>query len=547
MNRYPGTLPFTTTDKDIFFGREKEMAELYQLIRLEQLVVLYGKSGLGKSSLIQAGIIPKIQSAAVYQPIYIRFTAYNEKEPYSPTQITKDNLAAAFDQPTFLATLKKDENTLWSVAKNRQINNGGHRLVLLFDQFEELFQYPEQEVQTFSRQLRELLTTAIPQRVRDKVNEQTDDFLTEDEEDALYEALDIKVVFGIRSDRMHLLNKLARSLPQILANNYELQPLAPEDAKEAIVLPARKEGDFATPPFEYSEGSLAQILDFLQDGETGRVEAFQLQLLCQTFEAKVGSSDIRRIELTNSDNLQQIIDDYFQDSVNALPPADKNRVEELIAKELISPDGTVRYSTFEQKLQSDYHISDALLDRLINLRLLRRERTSRGVIYEISHDTFLKPAREIKSQREEAEQGRALAEAQAKAEAERQRAEEQKQLTAKAQEATKRASNIAVLAVIAALIAIGAGIWALRAQEDAARSEKKAKQQLEENIKNQTVAKAQKYINFAKSYESYDKMDFACNSYNNALFLIKVSKIKDYEALPIYQEIKQLKKQISCD
>lgn len=121
MKRYPGTVPFTAKHKDLFFGREKEMAELYQLISLEQLVVLYGKSGLGKSSLIQAGIIPTIEVEAVYTPIYIRLTAFNEKEvnddSINPTQITKENIQKNFDTPTFLEQLRPNENSLWNNKK----------------------------------------------------------------------------------------------------------------------------------------------------------------------------------------------------------------------------------------------------------------------------------------------------------------------------------------------------------------------------------------------------------------------------------------------
>ena len=57
-NRYPGPKPFRTDEKDIFFGRDTDIAEFYKYIFLHQSVVLFGKSGYGKSSLINAGIIP---------------------------------------------------------------------------------------------------------------------------------------------------------------------------------------------------------------------------------------------------------------------------------------------------------------------------------------------------------------------------------------------------------------------------------------------------------------------------------------------------------
>ncbi len=55
--RYPGVQPFKTNESDIFFGRDDDKTKLYNLLMLEKLVVLFGKSGHGKSSLINAGII----------------------------------------------------------------------------------------------------------------------------------------------------------------------------------------------------------------------------------------------------------------------------------------------------------------------------------------------------------------------------------------------------------------------------------------------------------------------------------------------------------
>ncbi len=75
--RYPGAQPFSTTQEDIFFGREHDIESLYRLIRLEPLVVLYAKSGLGKSSLLNAGVVPEVLKDGKYLPVNIRFNAYN--------------------------------------------------------------------------------------------------------------------------------------------------------------------------------------------------------------------------------------------------------------------------------------------------------------------------------------------------------------------------------------------------------------------------------------------------------------------------------------
>ncbi|MBK8194997.1 MAG: hypothetical protein IPK76_17970 [Lewinellaceae bacterium] len=57
--RYPGVRPFETSEKHLFFGRSRDIEELYDLILLERLTVLFAKSGYGKSSLLKAGVIPR--------------------------------------------------------------------------------------------------------------------------------------------------------------------------------------------------------------------------------------------------------------------------------------------------------------------------------------------------------------------------------------------------------------------------------------------------------------------------------------------------------
>ncbi|HFA49352.1 MAG TPA: hypothetical protein ENJ95_10080, partial [Bacteroidetes bacterium] len=87
--RYPGVQPFTTGQANVFFGREHDTSELYRMLRREPLVVLYGKSGLGKSSLINAGIIPECRKTGEFAPITIRFGAWTEGTVDTPLGIAK--------------------------------------------------------------------------------------------------------------------------------------------------------------------------------------------------------------------------------------------------------------------------------------------------------------------------------------------------------------------------------------------------------------------------------------------------------------------------
>src|SRR5688572_5201164 len=64
-HRYPGVRPFEGADADLFFGRDRDKADLLGLIAIEKLIVLFGKSGYGKSSLLNAAIIPALKQKGV--------------------------------------------------------------------------------------------------------------------------------------------------------------------------------------------------------------------------------------------------------------------------------------------------------------------------------------------------------------------------------------------------------------------------------------------------------------------------------------------------
>ena len=70
-NPWPGLATFTEAQRAFFHGRDEEIRELTRRLERKTLTVLFGQSGLGKSSLLQAGVFPRLRSAG-YCPIYVR-------------------------------------------------------------------------------------------------------------------------------------------------------------------------------------------------------------------------------------------------------------------------------------------------------------------------------------------------------------------------------------------------------------------------------------------------------------------------------------------
>ena len=68
---WPGLRAFSESDSEFFFGRERETVDLLRLVQRASVVVLYGQSGLGKTSLLQAGLFPRLK-ALDFLPLRLR-------------------------------------------------------------------------------------------------------------------------------------------------------------------------------------------------------------------------------------------------------------------------------------------------------------------------------------------------------------------------------------------------------------------------------------------------------------------------------------------
>ena len=70
-NPWPGLSTFTEEQTAFFFGRDEEVRELLRRVERKALTVLFGQSGLGKSSLLQAGLFPRLRTENLC-PVYVR-------------------------------------------------------------------------------------------------------------------------------------------------------------------------------------------------------------------------------------------------------------------------------------------------------------------------------------------------------------------------------------------------------------------------------------------------------------------------------------------
>lgn len=516
--RYPGVQPFRTDQQHLFFGRNSDIDALFELIFTEKVAVLYGKSGYGKSSLLNAGILPRLTNERNrrryrFLPVSVRFFNWSGQPDETPLQKFIAILVETLPLHEDAAFLEQSnlQCNLWWLAMRRMQGGDNPRLVFVFDQFEEFFSYPVAMREQFISEFAEVLYNVVPQG-------QT---WTDEQETFMAGRLEVKSVFSIRSDRFSLLDQLSDHIPGILRKLYELRGLSLEQAQEAIVHPALLEGDFVSPRFEYTRAALEHILQGLSGEEAnsrtshspnapnhGRgVEAFQLQILCQYIESEVlkggipdrDGNGLPDVDVTDLPDLGNIYEAYYRRQIEQMP------ADEQVAARIVMEDGLlfVNEQTGEaRRLSMDvdallqrfrhFGVTTATLQRLEDAFLLRREiSTLGGINFEISHDTLIMPVLKARVERleeverqlshEHAEKERKEAENRAleaeervrieterRAEAERlqheaqeQRADAEKQRNL-AEARRQNSRSLAIMAVTLTFIAIGLGLWGWR-------------------------------------------------------------------------------------
>ena len=75
-----GLASFTEETRAYFHGREEEVAELARRVQRKLLTILFGQSGLGKTSILRAGIVPRLRPEG-YCPVYVRIDYAADSPP----------------------------------------------------------------------------------------------------------------------------------------------------------------------------------------------------------------------------------------------------------------------------------------------------------------------------------------------------------------------------------------------------------------------------------------------------------------------------------
>ena len=532
--RYPGLKPFDRNQSAVFHGRREDAQRLTNLIVRERLVVLFAKSGIGKTSMLQAGVAPQLE-AQDFLPIFLRVDKTDALLSDNLGEILSKSPQVGHHDPTGLRPGLRQ--TLWEQMKRLEFDLDGLPAtpVLVFDQFEEVFTLAHSEAsrRQFLLELADLANEAVPEAVRADLLAGLQDAspLSAELMHWWERQPELRVVISIRSDFLHLLDDISPLIPGILRNRYQLQPLNRKQAQLAIEAPAKAPGAYASPPFVYRPDAMQGIIDFLAgrtSSDAGQevnglsllkkqdeIESFNLQILCQHVEHQIieerrpAGFEVVPAYYGGHQGLEAEIRDFYQKQLQQLPDIYSRKTglvvvdvidfvgkaQCLIEEDLVTPIGR-RCSMVDDFLTNKWGVTHDFLDTLVDSRLLRKELRLDDFYYEISHDTLL-PAviesRDARRQRQQADEEKVRLQAELVEEATRRERVESELRTART--TRKLARQVAITSFIALVATLIFGIIVARNYTASVRNELA---QAEQNVYNeQYPAALSSYNNLA--------------------------------------------------
>ena len=392
---YVGLEPFATRQAHLFFGRERETRMVVNNLFASRLTLLYGPSGVGKSSLLRAGVMARLAREAVEgerpEHVVVYLNRWQDDVRTHFREAVESAVCEALPEAEMPSAVVSSEGTSQMAAWLGAIcEEQGIDLLLLFDQFEEFFLYhPEDDTagKAFAREL------AAAVRTR---------------------GLAAHFLLGLRDDALARLDRFKVLIPNLFSNYLRLEPLSNEAAKAAILKPLavlNAETDAAVEVEEaLVETVLAQVRRSVVGagvGGEGRVEGAQagieapyLQLvMTRIWEEEQGAGSSRLRALTFLERLggaKMIVREHLGRVMAKLSEEEKATCARMF-KYLVTPSGTKiahKASDLGKWAEVPAEQTERLLERLMGtgtrvlVKVAPTDASGGQERYEIYHDAL---------------------------------------------------------------------------------------------------------------------------------------------------------------
>jgi CHASE2 domain-containing sensor protein len=340
VSPYKGLAAFGAEDASFFFGREREREVVIANLRARSLTVLYGESGVGKSSLLHAAVLSRLRAQAREslgdddEPgfVPVLFSAWREQ----PVAGLLKAVRAAVDAVVPGRALSDPAGTL-SDTLAAWANELDSEFFIILDQFEEYFLYHghEEGREAFAFQFAEAVNRP---------------------------GLPASFLLSIREDAFARLDRFKTLVPTLLDNYLRVRHLDERAAREAIERPLetwnesvaegeRVEADSALVDAVIREVRAGAASDRAGHGIVEangraageeRIEAPYLQLVLTRLwdeEMRQGSHRLRSETLANLGGAKDIVQKHLDDAMSALPAEDRE-IAAAVFHYLVTPEGT---------------------------------------------------------------------------------------------------------------------------------------------------------------------------------------------------------------
>jgi WD40 repeat protein len=391
---YKGLNAFDDSELDalFFFGREREREIVVANLIASRLTVLYGPSGVGKSSLLRAAVARSLRGLPE-EPLVVVFSRWNE-DP-----------AAALAEAIAEAEGSSSNGSAVAALERAQSERD---VYLILDQIEEYFLYHADDAGTgsFAEALPTLLST--PQRVN--------------------------VLVALREDSLAKLDRFTGRISGLFGNTLRLDRLDREAARAAIVRPVERFAELTGEHVTVDPALVERVLDDVGAGQIepalgglgavegasdgARIEAPYLQLVMQRLwdEERAAGSDVLQVEtLERLGGAQHIVEEHLEGAMTELAPAEKDIAARLF-NHFVTPSGTkIAHEVSDLADFGGVSVAELqpVLAKLSERRILRSLEEGGQQRYEIFHDVLAQPVLAWRARhRTEREVERKLAESQ---------------------------------------------------------------------------------------------------------------------------------------
>ncbi len=377
---YVGPVAFTRETRHLFFGRSRDVARLLDLVIAERIVVLHSPSGAGKSSIIEAGVVPKLKEDG-FSPLP---TARLGHELRPATESVQPRNRYVFSALLSWEEAKPDsermplaqlaELTLAEYLDAHSPATHDSDLLLVLDQFEEVFTSASTDVNVkgdFFRQLGETL------RNRRRW-----------------------AIIAVREEFLGNLDTYARLVPTAFSKRYRLEMLGEDEAVRAVVRPAEAVGaSFAEDAAHALVRDLAttNAADF--DGRVRKVvgptvEPVQLQVVClRVWEERAHPAQVTESDVRHAGSVDRALQAHYEAAVEAMAAeggVTEHQVRDWFDEELIAAQG---WRAPVLRGPAEGEADERILRIGMERHILRAEKRRGTNWYELTHDRLVEPIR----------------------------------------------------------------------------------------------------------------------------------------------------------